>query len=296
MGTNRLKQGVNDLYSHNPELLEEWDFEKNGDLRPDKIAYGTAKKVWWKCHAGHSFLASPNVRTNAKQGCPVCSGRRVLKGYNDLASVRPDIAEEWDYERNAPFCPEEFLPGSSRKFWWHCGKEGHSWKTSIVHRVSGTGCPFCAGKRIVPGKGSIRDLTPQLMEEWDYEKNTNINPEEISRGSNRKVWWKCKRYGHSWKAVVGSRAIAGNGCPYCGGTRVLKGFNDLETLCPELMEEWNYDKNIGIDPGHLGSKSSEVCWWKCVNGHEWLTSISDRANGNGCPYCSGKMTIRLRLV
>lgn len=294
MGSNRLRTGINDLASHNPELVREWDEEKNGHLKPEGVAYGSAKKVWWKCSRGHSWQASLNGRTSNKTGCPICSGHQVLQGFNDIASVRPDIAAEWDYERNAPFRPEGYTIYANRKVWWKCRK-GHVWQTTPGHRAEGTGCPYCVGKKVIPEEGSLMVLKPDLMREWDFEKNAGINPQEISRGSNRKVWWRC-RQGHSWQAVISSRSLSGNGCPYCGGTRVLKGFNDVETTRPDLMEEWDYDRNIGLDPGCFGTTARAVVWWKCKNGHRWISAIGYRSTGNGCPHCSGKVPMRLRLV
>ena len=54
-----------------------------------------------------------------------------------------------------------------------------------------------------------------LMQEWDWEKNNQLNliPENLSSGSNKKVWWRCA-HGHEWQAVIGSRHN-GRGCPNC---------------------------------------------------------------------------------
>ena len=79
----------------------------------------------------------------------------------------------------------------------------------------------------------------QLMAEWDWEKNNelNFNPEKLTFGSNKKAWWKCSK-GHKWQASISNRNI-GNGCPCCGGQMILKGYNDLQTVNPTLAEEWN---------------------------------------------------------
>ena len=64
---------------------------------------------------------------------------------------------------------------------------------------------------------------PELLKEWDYEKNEH-SPEEYTQFSNTKVWWKCKE-GHSWQAEVGSRS-KGHGCPYCARLRLRKDNSD----------------------------------------------------------------------
>ena len=73
------------LAEHNPELINEWDYEKNGELglNPYTVSYGSARKVWWKCNKGHSYLMGLNSRTThgkAKQQCSVCAGIQIIDG------------------------------------------------------------------------------------------------------------------------------------------------------------------------------------------------------------------------
>ena len=83
-----------------PELAREWDFEKNiSDLTPDKITVGSNRIVWWRCAKGHSWKDAVVKRTHGKP-CPYCTNRRVLIGYNDLATLYPKLANEWDYSNN----------------------------------------------------------------------------------------------------------------------------------------------------------------------------------------------------
>lgn len=78
-----------------------------------------------------------------------------------------------------------------------------------------------------------------------------------------------------------------SGCPYCSGKKVLCGFNDFGTLYPDLLEEWNYEKNVNVDPFNITSKSPKSVWWKCKKcGHEWKTAIAHRTiEHTGCPIC-----------
>ena len=96
-------------------LLRQWDGEKNGDLRPEDITYGSKRKVWWRCEKGHSWQASVCSRAGDGAGCPYCTGRRPMPGETDLASQFPDIAAQWHPSKNLPLTPEEMLPGSHRK-------------------------------------------------------------------------------------------------------------------------------------------------------------------------------------
>ena len=75
------------LAASNPDLVKEWDYDKNAPLTPDNIARAAKKKVWWKCAKGHSWEASINNRTSNGRGCPYCAGKKVLCGFNDLGTV-----------------------------------------------------------------------------------------------------------------------------------------------------------------------------------------------------------------
>lgn len=128
---------------------------------------------------------------------------------------------------------------------------------------------------------------PELLNEWNYEKN-NIMPSDISIWSKNKVWWKCK-YGHEWASTMNSRQKK-SGCPYCAGLLPIVGVNDLQTTNPELMKEWDYQKNI-IKPYEIKVGSGIKIWWKCKEGHSWEAAPNHRKKGQGCPYCSGKKVL-----
>ena len=121
------------------------------------------------------------------------------------------------------------------------------------------------------------------MAEWNYEKNGDLNPLELTAFSNRKVWWKCEK-GHEWEAKIQNRSN-GTNCPYCSGKQVLKGFNDLATLYPEVAKEWHPTKNENLKPCDVAPQSHRKVWWKCEKGHEWQATIADRNAGRGCPIC-----------
>ena len=97
----RLVKGENDLATVNPVLAKEWHPTKNGNLNPEDITSGSSKEVWWLCPKGHSYSMVVNQRTKRGYDCPYCSGQRVLKGINDLATTNPELAKEWNYEKNS---------------------------------------------------------------------------------------------------------------------------------------------------------------------------------------------------
>lgn len=144
----RVIVGVNDLATVNPELAAEWHPTKNGNLLPAQVKVKSNKKVWWKCAEGHEWEATVCSRTNGN-GCPYCSNKKVLVGYNDLATTRPDIASEWHPVKNEDLLPTQFTYGSEKKVWWLCSKCGNEWETTINNRTNryfSTGCPKCSGE------------------------------------------------------------------------------------------------------------------------------------------------------
>ena len=272
--------------SDNAQLMAEWDWGKNNELNfnPEILTLGSHKKTWWKCSQGHEWQATINNR-NKGRGCPVCSGNKVLKGNNDLQTVNPILAKEWNYEKNDNLKPEDFTANSGKKVWWKCS-EGHEWQASITDRNKGHGCPYCSGKKVLKGYNDLQTVNPTLAKEWNYEKNDNLKPENFTVNSNKKVWWKCRER-HEWQVSIASRN-QGHGCPYCSGQKVLKGTNDLQTVNPVLAKEWNYEKNNGLTPLDIMPNSNKKVWWKCKKGHEWQTTVNNRNNGNGCPICKSE--------
>ena len=194
----------------------------------------------------------------------------------------PEWLSEWDFERN-DVAPGKVAVTSARKVWWKCGK-GHAYLSSPSCRIRGHGCVYCSGKEILTGFNDFASGYPELLEEWDYRKN-RVDPSKISRFTHRRVWW-IDRKGHEWMASVSNRS-AGKGCPYCGGTKVLSGFNDLRTVTPWIAEEWDDERNGNLKPEHVFPYTNRKVWWKCENGHHWKSTINSRQKGAGYPYCHG---------
>ena len=118
--------------------------KKNREKSPSNFKANSGKIVWWRCNKGHEWQARIADRNNGR-GCPFCSGKKILKGFNDLQSVNPALAEEWNYKKNNSLSPTDVFPNSHKKVWWICQK-GHEWQAIIVNRNKGNGCPICARK------------------------------------------------------------------------------------------------------------------------------------------------------
>lgn len=129
---------------------------------------------------------------------------------------------------------------------------------------------------------------PCLMEEWHPTKNSNLSPCDVSYGSDKRIWWICKK-GHEWITSVSQRT-SGCNCPYCSNKKVCID-NCLATNYPKIAEQWNLAKNNGKTPFDVVAGSAFKVWWICEKGHEWKTTCCSRLN-TGCPYCKNKKICR----
>ena len=240
---------------------------------PTSVTIRSGRNRKWKCLIGHIYEATVDKRSSGR-GCPVCSGKKVLPGYNDLKTVHPLIAiqaDGWD--------PTTVTSKSNKKFRWKC-ENNHSWLAQVGGRTSGKGCPICSNRIILVGFNDLKTKCPEVAKQafgW--------NPAEFVYGSHSKAEWIC-HLGHKWTAAINERAVYGTGCPTCAGLVLLKGFNDLQTIAPHIAEQ-----AAGWNPSAIKAGSSEKLAWKCSLDHRWMAQVNSRVGGRGCPICSGKAVL-----
>ena len=258
-----LKVGSTDLKTLFPEVAAEadgWD--------PSAFSAQSNKRMPWVCAKGHRWETSVCNRTGRGSKCPYCSGKKAIKGENDLQTLFPELAKQadgWD--------PSELLPQSNKKVGWKCDL-GHRWEASVDSRRN-HGCPYCAGNKPLLGFNTFLDRFPEIAKQaegWD--------PGTVTYSSKKKQRWKCD-LGHTWEAPPYSRQE--RGCPVCAGKTILQGFNDLLSQFPEVAKEAD-----GWDPAttHAGAHAKKP--WVCSEGHKWVAIVKDRT-GEGktcCPFCA----------
>lgn len=284
--------GYNDLKTTHPSLAKEWDYTKNYPLNPTDVVGGSHKKVWWKCPLGHEYEMTVLDRTQGSN-CPVCCGKRVLKGVNDLATTHPHLIKEWNWDRNnyLKIYPEKLTYGSTKKVWWKCPACGYEWSSSPNNRTSSrTSCPCCASRVIVPGINDLQTLYPEVAKKWHPTKNKK-NPCNIAPFCNDKAWFVCdKDSRHVFYTRICSLTNGDTVCPICSNQKIIVGINDFQSTNPELMQEWNWKKNSAacIDPTKITKGVDKKVWWICNKcGNEWQASVGSRAGSQrcGCPEC-----------
>lgn len=274
--------------SNNPFTLENIQTylsinNKKFDLVVEKSEYARSSlaSLVFYCHVCKNEFSNSWNMVNSGKNCPICSGRRISPSKN-FAKVFPKLEKEWDYSKNN-IDPYSIHRYSGERVWWVCSKCLYEYSMPVRERsFSKKGCQRCAGKVLWEGK-SFGDLYPELLKEWDYDKNT-VDPFETFPHSNKRIFWKCDR-NHCWDSVLGSRTRLNRNCPVCGELVAGHDFN-LEYYFPEILSEWNYERNG--DPKTYTPKSNKKVSWICSDcGFEWVTSINHRTgNKSGCPQCA----------
>lgn len=356
----KVLPGFNDLATIRPFLVQEWNTDKNGTLTPTTVLAGSYKKVWWKCAYGHEWQAAIAHRTYRNQGCPYCSGRRVIAGTTDLATLNPKLAKEWHPTKNGSLMPNQVTIHSGKKIWWLCAN-GHEWLASPHDRDGDrTNCPICNVRRqtsfaeqaifyyikkyFPDAINKYRDIFSNTMELDIYIPSKSIGIEydginwhktEKEYRRERKKYQICKNKNIFLIRLKENSKIVWDDVAdkifYIDKTRNYKKLNhlililldyinsliqkedlftvflvdiekdkneiecylneiqnSLADLKPDLIEEWNYEKNGRLKPEMFSLHSNEIVWWKCKKcGHVWKTSINRRTGkiGSGCALC-----------
>ena len=288
--------GENDLFTLCKEAKEMWDWEKNKNINPYNTLTGSAKKAWFKCEKGHSFSRAIHLFVE-NQTCPDCRKEKyAVVNY-------PHMVKQWHFKKNKNFDINMTSATSDKVVWWLCKKCGYEWQAEIATRKISKGlCPCCEHRTVVvKGITDLFTMVPELKQDYDFSKNTNINPDELSVTSNIPVWWLCKKCAYEWQTSPNSRVIATEygykirNCPVCAGT--IRNHSYAEDYPDLRMRFDNKANNISLDD--LKSTSlNEMFNWICETCNKTFPSTlsamirSYDSRYHGCPYCSGKKTER----
>lgn len=241
------------------ELLSEWCYEKNlndFNITPQNVTKGSPKKAYWRCDKNHIYVAAIDIKTSQSTGCPYCKNHKLLKGFNDFKTScinnnLQHLITEWDYEKNDKDPSDYIGLKSNETVSWVC-KLGHSYSAKICSRTgkSHTGCPYCAGKKILEGFNDFASVHPHLLLDWDYESNNSIGifPNSIGASVDVKVSWICHICKYKWDTVINNRTNNHhqNGCPNCA-KQLQTSFSEqaiyyyVKQIFPDAI---NGDRNI----------------------------------------------------
>lgn len=278
-------EGYNDLRTTHPELAKE--YSKNNERDVTTIRKNLDVYALWtcpECNGNYSYLIKD--REVGDNSCPYCQNKRVLKGFNDLETLRPDIAKM--FTTNNDKKPSELLPTSAYYAHVKCPTCGDEYTGIVKEIVDGSRtCPCCENRKLVKGVNDLKTIHPELEPYWS-DKNPPMD--EVLSTATSGFSWICHECGGSHKATIEEHLENKDTCPYCENKKVLPGFNDLKTTHPHLVEKWSSNNNRRIT--EFMSNNTYNALWKCdiCNG-EYERTINGMVNDDTCPYCENKKVL-----
>lgn len=334
------------------DLLEEWDYNKNVNISPTTVGYGSGVKAWWICRTcSYEWDAAIYARSSGG-GCPACAGQKVFKGHNDFETWcknnnRVDLLCEWDYTKNKNIKPNDVMHGTNKKYWWKC-KYGHSWQANITNRTSlGRGCPNCKPQTSFPEQATlyyVKQFFPDTINRYtgfQFELDIYIPSLQIAieydgvafHDSKTDVETKknmaCNEHGiklirvreeglceydncicimrvdrhdsidldNSIQQVLNHIGISNadintqrDNIFILEQYKSLQLENSIANKFPEIAKEWHPTLNGNLKPENVSYGSNIKVWWLCENGHEYKMSLKSRSRGCICHTCAKEIT------
>lgn len=256
-GRQKLVVGENDLATVAPKAAAMWS-SKNART-PSEFAAGSDKKAIFVCpDCNQEFEAQINnvVRSvkNGYTGCYYCNIQRIktrkisykpVVGENDLATVAPKVAAMLSKkDKHLAF---EVIAGSNKKAIFVCPDCNQEFEAKIylVVRSVGngtTGCPICAGRKVVPGINDLASQYPEVAAMLS-EKDKHLAL-EVTAGNRGKAIFVCPDCKQEFEAKIQNvvRSVSKTnttGCPVCAGKKAVPGINDLASKYPKIAAMWS---------------------------------------------------------
>jgi hypothetical protein len=190
---------------------------KKIEITTKEYTGGNLELIEWKCLVCNNIFLATWANIYSGSGCVYCAKKKAWEG-NCLANKRPDLAQDWDYDKNGGLTPKDILPGSEKYYYWKCHVCDFGWKAMLTERKRGRGCPACS-HFVSSDKTNLAITFPDLMLEWDYGKN-KIDPSKILPHCKEKAWWICSVCGHSWYTYISVRTrTRKSNCPKCADSK-----------------------------------------------------------------------------
>lgn len=285
----KILEGVNDfefwcIKNNKEELLHEWSRDKNGELQPKEVFYGSGKRVWWKCNRGHDWYVSVASRVQGT-GCPICARTQTSFPEQAIAyylSKTFDITQRF---RRKGFEIDAYLNDykigieyDGAFFHTKESKEHEEEKDSFYREHNIRLIHIKENKRINGFEGDTLYFKVGKSNYLDSNFNTML-VDLLSYIAK----------------ITGVRVdkdidIVRDQLEVRKQYASIKKNNSFATVFPELVSEWDIEKNNGMTPDHFSAYSQTKVWWRCSRGHSWNAAISSRYR-LGCPYCAGQRVI-----
>lgn len=256
----------------------------------------------WKCTECNGEYECSVVKRH-QEGCPYCSDKQMLKGFNTLKETHPYL--------------EKFWINNKRLFsnYWHKSFDVLNWKCpccniqfqcSPAEMISRTNlensnfetCPNNCDWNTLVFNNDIFHNSPRLRKEWSKKNNIPVHL-ALSHIETKKYWWNCSICQGEYLCSIPIRREVIDSCPYCNDEQPLKGYNTLADIHPELSSYWS-SKNIQkFDEITLSEAKNKKYIWLCdccnLEFNEKLSIVLDKFSNNNrelkkiCPYCNKKI-------
>lgn len=316
-GSCKNKKSVNSRFtnlsfdqsiSEDSRLSNMWSH--NNEYKPTNVSRLSNKSWLWICECGEEWESRPPKKDYTYFACSECSPdlsrlmivkNRVDRAGGPLWKTHPDIWSEVDLQRNeeAGINADLIYYGiESKKVWWNCDDCKQSYSMSHSRKLRGGECSSesCINMRIGDNArnrawdrlGPMSEAHPELLDEFDYEKNLK-SPSEIRANSKEDVWWICQDYSHSWEQSIYSRIRYQNNCIICSkGSPISKlEYEVFEAILAKMpgLKCIRNNRSLAQSDGYkfeLDLYFPEHSKGIEVNGNYWHSDerIRSRAQGN----------------
>lgn len=278
-----VNEDINSLKARKPELILEWSSKNSKNV--SEVYWLSTQYAIWNCpKCNMEYEAVIKNRYAGDTACPYCNGRTPIPGVNSVDIVKPWLVSEWSQKNDRPIT--EFLETSSYYAKWNCSNCGEEFSAEIRNRGSDgdCDCPYCNGRKPIPGVNSVDIIKPQLALEWSPANKRSIT--EFLETSSYYAKWVCLACKGTFSAKIKDRDEQDDACPYCRRTRVLPGVNSADVEKPWLLDEWSPD-NAEPLRNYMISSSYRALWICPTCNQEYEASIRSRTKGdNICPCCT----------
>ena len=285
-----------------------WNYELNGDIRPWHLFPCDINKYWFDCNdCGHKIFIAPVSITSQDNWCSYCAHLLLCDDNNCNTCLQNSLAshdkalKHWNYTKNK-LVPRQVFKGGKEKCWFTCETCQHDFDAapgSIT--TQGQWCPFCAKppqRKCKENCDICRKKTfasSHRAIQWNYDKNGDVNPQDIFLQTNQMFWFYCDKCPHSFQKKISLIHTENSWCQYCSHDLLCEDdccemcFNNSFASHPR-SNEWNKQKNGDIKPRNIMKSSNKEFWFDCNRCKKpFRTSVDKISCANqGCPKCKNK--------
>jgi len=162
-------------------------------------------------------------------------------------------------------CLSEKYVNTRTPMLWKCNICNEKWWARLNDIKQDKWCPSCAG---------TLKLTIEEANNFAKEKGGKCLSGQIKNGLE-KIKWECENK-HRWSAGF-IHIRYGAWCPYCGGTYLIDGLKEANTIAENRKGKCLSKKYIN---------SQTKLKWKCQHNHSWMATFANVKRGTWCPNCA----------